>query len=255
MNNYIVYMHKNKINNKVYIGITKQKCEDRWKHDGFGYKKQIKFWRAIEKYGWDSFEHLILFENLSAEEAGQKERQLIDIYDSYNNGYNADLGGSVTNHSPETLEKMRLSMLGKKHSQETKDKISAAKDKDKIKVICIEKNIIYPSIANASKNTGIDPSSIIKCCKGEMLHAGPYTWRYVDIKLYELYKEKTEKRIDKSKKPVYCIEKQKKYDTVRLAAKETGADESGIIKVCKGKQKTAGGFHWQYIKQESEGDK
>lgn len=252
MNRYTVYMHRNKINNKVYIGITKQKCEERWRHGGFGYKTQIKFWRAIEKYGWDNFEHLILFENLSAEEASLKEKQLIVIYNSYKNGYNADLGGSITNHSPETLEKMRQSMLGKKHTQETKDKISASKESEKIKVICVETNIIYPSIAEASKQSKVDASSIIKCCKGEMLHAGSYTWRYADKKLFEKYKEKTEKRIDKSKKSVYCIEKQKIYNTIREASKETGADESGIVKVCKGKQKTAGGFHWQYIKQNEE---
>ena len=55
---YCVYMHKNKINNKVYIGITFRKPEDRWQK-GQGYHKQLKFFNAILKYGGDNFEHII----------------------------------------------------------------------------------------------------------------------------------------------------------------------------------------------------
>ena len=89
---YCVYMHRNKINNKKYIGITKQKPEDRWRH-GLGYKSQQKFYRAIEKYGWNNFDHIILNTGLSAEEAGTQEQILISLLDTYYNGYNATLGG------------------------------------------------------------------------------------------------------------------------------------------------------------------
>ena len=73
-NNYTVYMHKNKINGKVYIGITYQNVKYRWRKNGEGYKKQ-KFYNAIKKYGWDNFEHIILFENLTFEEACLKEQE------------------------------------------------------------------------------------------------------------------------------------------------------------------------------------
>ena len=65
MDNYYVYMHKNKINNKVYIGITSQKLTHRWGKDGNGYKYQKLFARAINKYGWDNFEHIILKHNIT----------------------------------------------------------------------------------------------------------------------------------------------------------------------------------------------
>ena len=49
-NNYKVYIHTNKTNNKKYIGTTRQKVTDRWK-SGQGYIYNIHFYRAIQKYG------------------------------------------------------------------------------------------------------------------------------------------------------------------------------------------------------------
>ena len=40
---YIVYIHKNKINQKIYVGLTKQDPQDRWRKGGNGYKNQPKF--------------------------------------------------------------------------------------------------------------------------------------------------------------------------------------------------------------------
>ena len=56
---WCIYMHTNKINGKKYIGQTFQNIEYRWRQDGSGYKGQ-PFYNAIEKYGWDNFEHKIL---------------------------------------------------------------------------------------------------------------------------------------------------------------------------------------------------
>lgn len=91
---FIVYAHVNKINNKKYIGITSKKPEARWGKDGANYRNQ-HFNRAIEKYGWDNFDHLILYENLSEEEAKKLEIQLIEEYQVNNPdfGYNNSIGG------------------------------------------------------------------------------------------------------------------------------------------------------------------
>ena len=244
---YTVYSHTNKINGKKYIGLTKQKPEERWRHDGVGYKSQIKFWRAIEKYGWNNFEHEILFTNLTEQEASVIEILLIKEFDCINNGYNVSLGGSTTNHSQETLEKMRQSMLGKKHTQETKDKISKAKDNIKIPVKCIETEIIYESGSYAEKITGIDKASISKCCQGEMHTAGGFHWEFAREQERKKYEEKKKNNKDKRLRPVRCITTGKEYRCVQDAAKDTHSDASNITKVCNGKYKTTNNLKWEFI--------
>ena len=63
-NNYCVYMHTNKINGKRYVGQTCKKPEYRWVN-GKGYKGSPHFFSAIQKYGWNNFEHQIIAEKLS----------------------------------------------------------------------------------------------------------------------------------------------------------------------------------------------
>ena len=47
-------------------------------------------------------------------------------------------------------------------------------------------------------------------------------------------------------KPVFCEELNKTFDCAKRAEQELGIWGTSIIKVCKGKAKTTGGFHWRY---------
>ena len=62
------------------------------------------------------------------------------------------------------------------------------------------------------------------------------------------HSEKTKRiiRERKAKKSVECIETGEIYKSTREAERITNIGHSEIIKCCKGKQKTAGGFHWNY---------
>ena len=163
-NKWYVYCHTNKTNNKKYFGITSQKPENRWNY-GRGYRGQTVFWNAIQKYGWNGFEHDILFENLTEYEADKKEIELIALYKtncfrSYNPsyGYNCNDGGAGCHTATqETKEKMSnaakirfsnpenipwkgrprpedtkrrisTSSIGKKKSEEARKKMSKAKE-------------------------------------------------------------------------------------------------------------------------------
>ena len=47
-------------------------------------------------------------------------------------------------------------------------------------------------------------------------------------------------------KAIFCVELNKTFDCAKRAEEELGIDRSCVGKACKGKQKTAGGFHWKY---------
>ena len=107
---------------KSYIGLTTKDVEDRWGKNGSGYKPQkdskpTKFWRAIEKYGWDGFNHDIIecIETETEQELinllKEKEICYIEQYNSYYNGYNSTLGGDGVIIPQKELEKRRIKKL------------------------------------------------------------------------------------------------------------------------------------------------
>ena len=130
--NYKLYVHINKKNGKRYYGITSEKyvCR-RWKK-GTGYIGNKHFTNAIKKYGWDNFEHIVLFDNLTKEEACLLEQMYIALYNTTNDkyGYNNSVGGEQH-----------------KHTNKTKNKMSESKNKP---VLCIELYTIFPSSIDAS---------------------------------------------------------------------------------------------------------
>lgn len=67
-NDYVVYIHKNILNGKVYVGQTCNLSE-RWRNNGKNYFNSIKFYNAIKKYGWDNFTHEVVYSNLNKQAA------------------------------------------------------------------------------------------------------------------------------------------------------------------------------------------
>ena len=47
-------------------------------------------------------------------------------------------------------------------------------------------------------------------------------------------------------KPVRCLETQVVYSSLKEAQEKTGVNSQSISNCCKGKQQTAGRFHWEY---------
>ena len=217
---YTVYQHKNKINGKVYIGITSQKLEQRWGSQGCNYKSSPHFYSAIQKYGWDNFEHNILFTDLTKEQACLKEQELIKEYNSMNRefGYNSTSGGDIFTMNEETKQKISQAMIGNQNglghpcSEEKKEKISNAQKGRKFTEEHKQK------LSEAAKNRHVPCSEEKK----------------------QILKEKSHK------KSVYCEELDKIFESVQECSRQLGIPATSISKLCNGRGKTLKGYHLRY---------
>lgn len=190
---YCVYCHTNKINGKKYIGITKQTPDKRWKN-GNGYSSQ-HFSRAIQKYGWNNFEHTILMINLTKNQACYYERFYIKKYETTlpEKGYNETLGGDGggmynKHHTQEAREKISearkiigFSETHKRHISESKTGVKHhlarpvyqySKDGTFIKK--------WEYMNEAAKSLNLSRGAISNVCLGRAKTSGGFVWTYED---------------------------------------------------------------------------
>ena len=233
MNNYIIYMHRNKINNKVYIGQTCQDPSKRW-DNGKGYITSPKFYKAIQKYGWDNFQHIILYTNLTLDEANLKEKELISQYKSNedNFGYNITSGGKNFRHSEETKQKIgeanSKSLKGKHWSKHQHEIIS--------EMFSGEGNPFY-----GKHHTEETKQLISQNRKGKT--AGENHPMYGKHHNEESLQKISQHRQSKGGKQIICLNTGEIFPTMMDAARWCGLkNASSIGQVCNhtGKQQTAG---------------
>jgi group I intron endonuclease len=120
----IVYKYTNRINGKVYVGITQRELTDRHKEHIREAGDGTYFHNAIAKYGVDSFSLEIIETVNTAEQLMERERYWIRrlnsfAYSSNPHGYNETTGGEgMTGHSGELNSQFGVS---------PKERMSAAK--------------------------------------------------------------------------------------------------------------------------------
>ena len=131
--NGVIYLIKNLINKKKYIGQTidfeKRKNRHVWelnneRHDN----KYLE--RSWHKYGQENFKFKIIESDISLELLNIKEKFYINKYNTFDNGYNLTKGGKGKRGfevSKETKEKMREASKGFTMSEKQKEKISKTK--------------------------------------------------------------------------------------------------------------------------------
>lgn len=246
--NYKVYMHINKINNKRYVGLTCQELERRWEN-GYGYLlknkegmyRQPLFARAILKYGWDGFEHIIIANNLTKKEAEQMEIDLISQYNTTDKrfGYNIREGGNTTKLSEDTKAKISMANKGKhagkknqfynKHHSDDTKKLIGKKAKERYK-----NGQEHPMLGKHHSDE--TKQKIRESRLGKKKDAE------TKLKIKETRDCKQVVQLNKGDYVLIEI-----HRSILDASKRTNIPVSNIVENCKYRRKSAGGYKWMYL--------
>ncbi len=126
-----VYCHTSP-SGKRYVGWTVCGWQERWRRhvEKARSGSMCPLQCAIRKYGENAFTHEVIATTRSEAEAKAFEVEWIaGLGTLVPGGYNATVGGDGAmgrKHTPEEVERMRLSGIGRKHSEETRAKIAHA---------------------------------------------------------------------------------------------------------------------------------
>lgn len=277
-NTYSVYRHKNKINGKVYIGLTCQvPTSRRWGRNGNSYKSQTHFYRAIQKYGWNKFDHDVLFSNLSQKEANEIERKLIAFYDSTNQdkGYNIQYGGMANRVNEKTKKILsenhkglmageKHPMYGKHHSEDSKRKISEVQYKPLFQYDRFTGNFIkrFESTLEAEKELNIPNANISAVCLKRMKTIHNFVFRYESDNV-SFGKPLSNEELDwinrnDSNTPIVQYDLKgnyiKTFKSIVDATHETNTSKSSISGCLSEKNKVGGNYIWKYLSDVKEGE-
>jgi group I intron endonuclease len=169
---YYIYKITNKINNKMYIGKSKNPASRFVRHLKISKNLSINdnhfqaIHGAIKKYGEENFVFEII-ESCDSENASTKEKYWISNLKTQNKeyGYNLTSGGDgVQEVSQESINKRRVKMIGRKHSAEHNKKISES-NKGKIISEEVREKI---SLSNCGANNGMFGKSHSSAAKQKM---------------------------------------------------------------------------------------
>lgn len=270
------YIYKHTFpNGKVYIGLSKQKENLRFKQ-GLGYEYCPVVWKAIQKYGWDSVVTEIIEDKIdSLEQAQLREQYWIKYYNSYvnspnSNGYNATIGGEGSLIYDWNL--IYLDWKSGLSSVELTSKYGICKDSithilDTYNVSKEERKQHLSNVQSKQQRL-FDREQIINLWNegktASFIQQQLGCSRDVVRRTLDEYcvskKDRTQRAQEQLKKnPCGHNKKQvnqydlkgnfiKTFDSIKQANLVVNLAEqsTNIIDVCKGRRKTAGGYIWKY---------
>ena len=232
-----IYVTTNLINGKMYVGqrtIQRIWNKNSWKtYLGSG----THLHNAIKKYGRENFSRKIIDIAFDADELNKLEYFYTVKFNSVDNEqwYNLCYGGGVDG-------------LNKDNKKIQKKVVQYDLNGNFIKE--------YKSLNEASRDNNLCRNSIKNCCIGTQFKTDDRTtWRY---KGDSFDKFGLEEFIQPTKSVVQYdlnLNYISTYSGVREAERQTSIDRSTIIRCCKKKQQTAGGYKWFYTNDPAQPDK
>ena len=239
-----IYMIRNTVNNRVYIGQSIDVKMRIWHHKDRLKRNVTENWPLQEdwnKYGEEAFEFIIL-EECDKSMLDELERKYIQIYKSVyeEGGYNLENGGiSGFKSSPTSVRKMTDSLKGRfagennpmygRHIPHTEEWKQWASERFSGKG-----NPMYGVHLTISEERKKEMS---------IQNSGTGNPFYGKRHSEETKQKIREKRI---KRAVRCVETGIVYESSAEADRQTGIDSGSICRSCKIGVK-AGNYHWEYV--------
>lgn len=156
------------------------------------------------------------------------------------------LGGFIWRYSEDELTKEYIESCNKKWNEKSVTQYSLSG-----KIICV-----FDNITEAELKIGVSHSHISDCCSGKRKTSGGFIWRYTGEELTKEYlvwcNEILPNKFSKKCVAQYSLSGEfiSVFTSMKEAELKTGISQPNISAVCRGKQKTAGGFIWKYYEDE-----
>ena len=248
---YKIYLITNKINNKKYIGQTKQKLKSRF----MGHKSKankgskVAFHNAIRKYGIENFDIVLLEENIdNVDASNQREIELIKEYNTLlPNGYNTAEGGL------NQFSSRKGANLSSQHK--TKIQNSHKKNCKPIVQFSIETGEIIKEWSSGREllRNNFSRANISQICKSDKKFGYMYNSGWCYAEFYNTIQDKkilTNLYYNAHGKTIKCLDLNgnlvKIYNKIVDAARELKCSPCSIQDCIKGRIKTCKGFIWRY---------
>lgn len=233
---FCVYIHLNKINKKIYIGITSQLFKERW-NKGNGYFGNSYFYNAIKKDSWEIFNHYAYL-----------NEQWVEVFEDENEkkSYTLSLKEALD------MEEHLIDVCRKKYGNENVYNISDGGEgitgvREKVVLqFNINGEFInrFDSGRIASAETGISYGTIMNCCNHRSKSAGEFLWKFYDDETELIIPQ----NIIKKNIEVHQYDLQGNYiatfPSIKIASTKLGISDSQISSSCKS-EITAGGYQWK----------
>lgn len=213
-----IYKITNNINGKVYIGKTTETIKERFQgHINDSKRERCKnrpLYRAFNKYGIENFS-IELVEEVPLESLSDREIYWIGYYHSYEEGYNATIGGDskILYDHDKILERIKDGRTTK----EIMEEFGCCRD------------IVYNIAKSAGVKIFYEESQLVKDMKNS-------SKRIRQLDLSSNYLRSFDSSAEAGK---WLVEN-------GYAKSYTGGVRSHILDVCKGIRKTAYKFKWEF---------